>query len=65
MPKKNSFESYLVELDEIIKKLNDEEVELDIAIKEYKRGMTLINKCNKELEKARKELEIINEVSSE
>lgn len=48
----NNFEKSLIELENIIKKLESEEVSLDESIALFEKGVVLSNECRKTLEKA-------------
>ena len=54
MPKKEekTFEEELVELEEIVKKLETGEVPLDDAINEFTKAMEISKKCDEKLKKA-------------
>ncbi|MBE6140835.1 MAG: exodeoxyribonuclease VII small subunit [Firmicutes bacterium] len=56
MDKENnkSFEEKLSELEIIVKKLENGDIPLDDAIKEFNNAMELAKDCNKELEEATK-----------
>ena len=47
-----TFEEELLELEEIVKKLETGEVPLDDAIKEFTKAMELSKKCDEKLKKA-------------
>lgn len=47
-----TFEEELIELEEIVKKLETGEVPLDDAIKEFTKAMELSKKCDEKLKKA-------------
>lgn len=55
--KKQSFEGYLAELEEIVEKLESGDVDLDKAITEYEKGMALLELCRKTLKKSRLKIE--------
>jgi len=50
--KEKSFEENLVELENIVKKLESGEVPLDDAIKEFTKAMELSKKCDEKLKSA-------------
>ena len=56
-----SLEDYFEELEEIIKKLEDEEISLEESFKLYQDGMKLVKKCNNSIDKVEKELIVISE----
>ena len=50
--KEKTFEEELIELEEIVKKLESGEVPLDDAIKEFTKAMELSKKCDEKLKSA-------------
>ncbi|CDE47279.1 exodeoxyribonuclease 7 small subunit [Clostridium sp. CAG:411] len=48
-------------LEEILEKLEDEEVSLEASFKLYQEGMKLVKKCNQSIDKVEKELVVISE----
>lgn len=52
MAKKKTYEENLTEIDEIIEKLENGELNLDESIKEYEKSMKLIEECSKILNEA-------------
>lgn len=52
MAKEKTFEEELLELEEIVKKLESGEVPLDDAIKEFTKAMELSKKCDDKLKSA-------------
>jgi len=56
-----SFEENLKEANEALEKLNDKELSLDESVKIYKAGLESIKKARLELEKAKLEVEQIDE----
>lgn len=54
-----SFESALRELEAIVKRMETGDAELDKAIADYERGMTLKSFCEKKLQDARLKVEKI------
>ena len=48
-------------LEEILEKLEDEEVSLEDSFKLYQEGMKLVKKCNQSIDKVEKELVVISE----
>ena len=52
MENKKSFEENLLQLEEIVKKLEDGTLPLDTAIKNYTTAMELANVCSDELKQA-------------
>lgn len=60
--KEVSFEENLNELEDIVKKLENGDISLDNAIKEYDKAMNLANLCDKKLKEAESKLsKIVNE----
>lgn len=62
--KKQSIEDYILTLDDITSKLENEDVSLDEAVKLYKTGMETAKKAEKMLLDYEKEITIINESES-
>ena len=58
---KIDFERALIEIEDIIKKLEVKDVRLEESLKIYKRGMKLCLKCEDELKKAKLEIETFDE----
>ena len=54
--KEKSFEENLQELEEIVKKLENGDIPLDDAIKEFNEAMELANICDKKLKNAEEAL---------
>ena len=50
--KKIDFESSLKELESIVKKLEDENINLEDSVKSFEAGINLVKECQKELEDA-------------
>ena len=64
--KKIDFESSLKELESIIKKLEDENINLEDSVKSFEAGINLVKECQKQLEKAElKVKELLDDGSSE
>lgn len=55
------FEKALVEIEDIIKKLEVKDLGLEESLKIYKKGMKLCLKCEDELKKAKLEIETFDE----
>lgn len=51
---KKTFEELLKELEQVVKDLENKEIELDIAVKKYQRGLELSKLCYEMLESAEK-----------
>ena len=64
--KKIDFESSLKELESIVKKLEDENINLEDSVKSFEAGINLVKECQKQLEKAElKVKELLDDGSSE
>ena len=50
--KKIDFESSLKELESIVKKLEDENINLEESVKSFEAGINLVKECQKQLEDA-------------
>ncbi|MDC1242280.1 exodeoxyribonuclease VII small subunit [Gammaproteobacteria bacterium] len=50
--KKIDFESSLKELESIVAKLEDENINLEDSVKSFEAGINLVKECQKQLEKA-------------
>ncbi len=61
----NNFEKSLAELENIISKLENDEVSLDESISLFEKGVKLSNECRKTLEKAEKKIITLTEAESE
>lgn len=61
MVKKVSYESMVKQLEEIVEVMDDEQLSLDEAIKNYEKGMQLYNKLYKLLEQAEGKIKIIKD----
>lgn len=51
-----NFETMMSELEQIVAKLDQEQVSLDDAIKLYERGITLSQNCQKQLKEAEEKI---------
>ena len=51
--KKIDFESSLKELESIVKKLEDENINLEDSVKSFEAGINLVKECQKQLEDAK------------
>lgn len=64
--KKIDFESSLKELESIVKKLEDENINLEDSVKSFEAGINLVKECQKQLEEAElKVKELLDDGSSE
>ena len=50
--KKIDFESSLADLESIVKKLEDENINLEDSVKSFEEGVTLVKHCQKQLQDA-------------
>ena len=50
--KKIDFESSLTELESIVKKLEDENINLEDSVKSFEEGVNLVKECQKQLQNA-------------
>ena len=57
--KKESFETLMVRLDEIVKALENGSADLDSALSLYEEGVGLARKCGKMLDEAEKKIKIL------
>ena len=64
--KKIDFESSLKELESIVIKLEDENINLEDSVKSFEAGINLVKECQKQLEKAElKVKELLEDGSSQ
>ena len=64
--KKKNFEERIVEIDEIIEKLENGELSLDDSIKEYEKAINLIKESEKLLEAAEgKVMKVLEKINDE
>ncbi|QER41724.1 exodeoxyribonuclease VII small subunit [Thermodesulfobacterium sp. TA1] len=59
MERELSFEEALNEIEQILKQLENKNLDLEKAIELYERGMFLIRFCEEKLKKARAKVEVI------
>ena len=59
--KTKSLEESFVRLDEILEKMEAEEVSLEDSFQLYQEGMKLVKQCNQSIDKVEKELIVISE----
>lgn len=57
--KKQAFEDNIKKLEEIVNKLELEDLSLDKSISLFSTGIKLVKECGKDLEKAEKQIEIL------
>ena len=65
MPKKESFKQSMDRLDEIIARLNQNEVELEEAITLFEEGLKLVKQCDARLKQFEKRVSVLIEVKEE
>lgn len=65
MSETKTFEEAMNELEVIIQKLNNNELSLDDSIKAYEKGMALSRFCQEKLEKAKVNLQEVNQKGQE
>lgn len=58
---KLSLEETFVQLDMVLAKLEQDEVELETAFEYYKKGMDLLKQCNEKLDKVEKKVLLLDE----
>ena len=61
----NNFEKNLIELENIIKRLESEEVSLDESIELFEKGVILSKECKKTLETAENKIITLTDAESE
>ncbi|MBP5773629.1 MAG: exodeoxyribonuclease VII small subunit [Eubacterium sp.] len=62
---KNNIEDNFKELDEILEKMQDEEVSLDESFEMYKKGIEIVKDSNEQIEKIEKQIEVLEEDTEE
>ena len=62
---KNNIEENFKELDEILEKMQDEEVSLDESFEMYKKGIEIVKDSNEQIEKIEKQIEVLEEDTEE
>ena len=65
MPKKESFKQSMDRLDEIIARLNQNEVELEEAITLFEEGLKLVKQCDARLKQFETRVSVLSEVKEE
>ena len=65
MPKKESFKQSMDRLDEIIARLNQNEVELEEAITLFEEGLKLVKQCDARLKQFEQRVSVLSEVTEE
>ncbi|SHO52550.1 exodeoxyribonuclease VII small subunit [Anaerocolumna xylanovorans] len=61
--KENNLEQSFLELNEIIKKLESEDISLEDSFSLYQEGIKLLKSCNDSIDKVEKQLIILGETS--
>lgn len=61
--KENNLEKSFLELNEIIKKLESEEISLEDSFSLYQEGIKLLKSCNDSIDKVEKQLIVLGEAS--
>lgn len=61
MAKTKTFEEQIVELEEIVKKLENGEAPLDEAVSLFEQGVKISAKCHEQLEKAEQKIKLLTE----
>lgn len=54
------FGTAMKEIEEIAQWFEEEEIDLDLALEKYRRGMELVKRCKEQLQKVENELLLIN-----
>lgn len=62
---KNNIEDNFKELDEILEKMQDEDVSLDESFEMYKKGIEIVKDSNEQIEKIEKQIEVLEEESGD
>ena len=65
MPKKESFKQSMDRLDEILARLNQNEVELEEAITLFEEGLKLVKQCDARLKQFEQRVSVLSEVKEE
>ena len=65
MPKKESFKQSMDRLDEIIARLNQNELELEEAITLFEEGLKLVKQCDARLKQFEQRVSVLSEVKEE
>lgn len=61
--KENNLEKSFLQLNEIIKKLESEEISLEDSFSLYQEGIKLLKSCNDSIDKVEKQLIVLGEAS--
>lgn len=65
MPKKESYEELLNKLQEVLAKLENNELNLDQSMKSYEEGVNLVNKLYKTLNELEGKITVVNNQQEE
>ncbi len=63
--KENNLEQSFLELNDIIKKLESEDISLEDSFSLYQEGMKLLKSCNESIDKVEKQLIVLGEAKEE
>ena len=59
--KKNSFESSLKRLEQIVNEMENAELDIDKSMKLFEEGVSLVKECSSKLNEAKKKIEMLTE----
>ena len=62
---KNNIEENFKELDELLEKMQDEDVSLDVSFEMYKKGIEIVKDSNEQIDKIEKQIEVLEEESDD
>ena len=62
---KNNIEENFKELDELLEKMQDEDVSLDESFEMYKKGIEIVKDSNEQIDKIEKQIEVLEEESAD
>lgn len=62
---KNNIEENFKELDELLEKMQDEDVSLDESFEMYKKGIEIVKDSNEQIDKIEKQIEVLEEESND
>lgn len=62
---KNNIEENFKELDELLEKMQDEDVSLDESFEMYKKGIEIVKDSNEQIDKIEKQIEVLEEESDD
>ena len=58
--KEQGLESYFEQLEEIVSALEQEDISLEDAFGSYSKGMELVRRCNEQIDRVEKKVQMIN-----